>query len=103
MIEALLNDTVTNMMPGRLALAISHCRRVLLDAMQYTETFVSVTFIDTDSGLFLVCKNSDKFYHRKIMWAADEKLTIDKLGLKDSLLNILVPRVSTIKQHMETH
>ena len=67
MIEALLNDTVTNMMPGRLALAISHCRRVLLDAMQYTETFVSVTFIDMDSGLFLVCKNSDKFYHRKIM------------------------------------
>ena len=74
-----------------------------MDAMQYTDTFFSVTFIDMDSGLFLVCKNSDKFYHRKIMWAADEKLTIDKLGLKDSLLNILVARVSTIKQHMETH
>ena len=59
-----------------------------MDAMQYTETFVSVTFIDTNSDLFLVCKNSDKFYHRKIMWAANEKLTINKLGLKDSLLKI---------------
>ena len=33
------------MMPGGSGLVIPHCRMVLLDAVQYTDTFGSVTFI----------------------------------------------------------
>ena len=76
----------TNMMPGRSTLAIRHCRRVLLDAVQYKNMFISVTFIATLIRFIttsLVCENknnSDKLHHRKSMQAADEKLIINELG-----------------------
>ena len=63
-------------------LVIQHCRRFLLDAMQWTATFVSVTFIATLIRficMLLVCENKNnggKYYHRKFMQAANEKLII---------------------------
>ena len=64
-------------------LVIRHCRRGLLDAVQWIDTFVSVTFIATLTRLvttLLVYENKDKFDHRKSMRAADEKLIINELG-----------------------
>ena len=40
-------------------------------------------------------KNGDKFYHKKFMWAADEKLIINKLGanwVHTSTLHSVVPK-----------
>ena len=59
-------------------LAIRHCRRALLDAVQKKNMFVSVTFIATLIQFVttsLVYKI--KFYRRKSMWAADEKPIIN--------------------------
>ena len=69
-----------NMMPGGSALAIHHCRRVLM------ERHVSITFIATLIRfvtmplVYEMKNNSDKFYHRRSMWAADETLIINELG-----------------------
>ena len=63
-------------------LVICHCRRVLLDAVQWRDTFVGVTFTATLIQFVttvLVCENDDKFDCRKSIRAADEKLIINKL------------------------
>ena len=43
-------------MPGGSASVIHHCRRVILDAVQFTDTFVCVTFIQL-IRMPLVCEN----------------------------------------------
>ena len=54
---------------------ISHCRRVLLDAVHYRDMFVSDTFICmlmlSIAPLFNVTKNI--FDCRKFMWVVDEE------------------------------
>ena len=63
-------------------LVICHCRRVLLDAVQWRDTFVGVTFTATLIQFVttvLVYENDDKFDCRKFIRAADEKLIINKL------------------------
>ena len=74
------------MMPGRSALVIRHCKRVLLDTVQKTDTFVSITitiFAFWFVRMSLVCENKnngEKFYRRNFMRAADEKQIINELG-----------------------
>ena len=49
--------------------------------------FVSVMFITTLTRfittllVYYIKNNGDEFYHRKSMWAADEKLIINNWGL----------------------
>ena len=68
-------------MPGGSTLVIPHCRRVLLDAVQQTDTFGSVTLIATlirFVRMSLACEN--KSDRRKFMRAANEKLITNELG-----------------------
>ena len=71
-------------MPGGSALVILHCRRVLYDAVQI-RLLVFVYHYAYPVRPFVVSmqknkNNDDKFYCRKSMRAADEKLIINKLG-----------------------
>ena len=69
-------------MVGGSTLVLCHCRRVLFDAVQWRDTFVSVTFIPTLIWFItVVSMNGDKFDFRKSMWAADEKVIINNWGL----------------------
>ena len=80
---------LTSVMARLSSLIIRHCTRVILDAVHWTETFVSVTFIAIPWRLSLVCltklicankNHGDKFYGRKSMQVVDEKLIINELG-----------------------
>ena len=69
------------MMPGGSALIMHHCRRAVLDAVWWTDTFVSVTFIATLNRFVRTSlvhenkNNGDKFYRSKFMRAADGRST----------------------------
>ena len=73
----------TNMMPGESLLVLWHCRVILLDAVQWRDTLVNVMLIATlirFVTMSLIDENKNKFYRRKSMGAADEKLIINELG-----------------------
>ena len=69
-----------NTMVGGSTLVIHDCRRVLLDAVQWRDPFISATLIATPIWFLttmLVCETQImviKFDRRKSMRAADEKL-----------------------------
>ena len=58
----------TNMMPEGSALVICHCRRVLLDALQYRET--RLLALRSPSSR-IVYENGDKFHRRNSMWVVN--------------------------------
>ena len=76
----------TNVMPGESLLVLCHCRRILLDAVQWRDTLVDVMLIATLIRFVTMSlidenkNNGDKFYRRKSMGVANEKLIINELG-----------------------
>ena len=73
----------TNMMPGGSALII---RRFFWMLCSRETRLLALRSLLHLSGLFLCClgygnkNNGDKFYRRKFMWVADEKLIINEVG-----------------------
>ena len=68
--EVFLTKNPTNTMVGYAIVTRQHCRRVLLNVVQWIDTFVGITFARYTYPVcyyFLVYENKNNFDHRKSM------------------------------------